>query len=54
MYWWGDGVACCMNMDRMKNTLRRLAAMEADFTVFPGHGESTTLAREKQYNPYMR
>ena len=35
-------------------SLRRLAAMEADFTVFPGHGESTTLAREKQYNPYMR
>ena len=38
----------------IQNSLRRLAAMEADFTVFPGHGESTTLAREKQYNPYMR
>ena len=35
-------------------SLRRLAQMEADFRVFPGHAESTTLAREKKYNPYMR
>ena len=35
-------------------SLKRLAGLEADFTVYPGHGESTTLAREKQYNPYMR
>lgn len=36
------------------SSLNRLKKMEADFTVFPGHGESTTLAREKRYNPYMR
>ena len=35
-------------------SLRRLANMEADFTVYPGHGESTTLAAEKRYNPYLR
>jgi glyoxylase-like metal-dependent hydrolase (beta-lactamase superfamily II) len=35
-------------------SLRRLSNMEADFTVYPGHGESTTLAQEKRYNPYMR
>ena len=35
-------------------SLRRLSAMEADFQVFPGHGESTTLAEEKRYNPYLR
>ena len=35
-------------------SLGRLAKMEADFTVCPGHGESTTLAAEKRYNPYMR
>jgi glyoxylase-like metal-dependent hydrolase (beta-lactamase superfamily II) len=35
-------------------SLRRLAAIKDDLQVFPGHGESTTLAREKQYNPYMR
>ena len=35
-------------------SLKRLSAMEADFRVFPGHGESTTLAAEKRYNPYLR
>ena len=35
-------------------SLRRLSDMEADFTVYPGHGESTTLAVEKRYNPYMK
>ena len=36
------------------NSLKRLSAMEANFWVFPGHGESTNLTAEKQYNPYMR
>ena len=35
-------------------SLGRIASMEADFRVFPGHGESTTLAQEKKYNPYIR
>ena len=35
-------------------SLRRLASIEANFRVFPGHGESTTLAEEKRYNPYMK
>ncbi len=35
-------------------SLKRLSGMEANFRVFPGHGESTTLAEEKKYNPYMR
>lgn len=39
---------------QMMQSLRRLAAIEADLTVYPGHGESTTLAQERQYNPYMR
>ena len=34
-------------------SLNRLAGLEGDYRVFPGHGESTTLAQEKQYNPYM-
>ena len=38
----------------IQNSLKRLAGMEADFAVYPGHGESTTLADEKRYNPYMR
>ena len=35
-------------------SLCRLKQIEADLQVFPGHGESTTLEQEKQYNPYMR
>ena len=38
----------------MLESLRRLASLEADHHVHPGHGGSTTLAREKQYNPYLR
>ena len=35
-------------------SLARLAELDDTLRVFPGHGESTVLAREKQYNPYMR
>ena len=28
--------------------------LEGDYTVYPGHMDSTTLAREKQYNPFIR
>ena len=35
-------------------SLKRLAGMEGNFRVYPGHGPDTTLAAEKQWNPYMR
>ena len=35
-------------------SLHRLASFETDYRVLPGHGESTTLAQEKRYNPYLR
>ena len=35
-------------------SLLRLAAMEEDYTCYPGHSGSTTLAREKQYNPFIK
>ena len=38
----------------LRRSLARLAALEADPTVYPGHGESSSLAREKRYNPYLR
>ena len=31
-----------------------LKGVEGEFAIHPGHGESTTLALEKQYNPYMQ
>ena len=35
-------------------SLRRLRELETNYWVCPGHGESTTLAQEKRYNPYLR
>ena len=35
-------------------SLHRLAALEPNYWVLPGHGGSTTLRDEKKYNPYMR
>ena len=38
----------------MRASLDRLAEMEGDFTVYPGHGPSTTLSYEKLYNPCLQ
>ena len=38
----------------IQESLHALAQIPENLRVFPGHGESTTLAQEKQYNPYMR
>jgi glyoxylase-like metal-dependent hydrolase (beta-lactamase superfamily II) len=38
----------------IQRSLKRLALIEAALIVHPGHGESTTLAAEKLYNPCMR
>ena len=38
----------------LKESLRRLAGLEGNYRVFPGHGESTTLSAERKYNPYIR
>ena len=42
------------NSKLLRQSLQRLAEMEDGLKVYPGHGESTTLAKEKLYNPYMR
>lgn len=34
-------------------TVKKIAAIEADYDIFPGHGEPTTLSHERVYNPYM-
>ena len=39
---------------QIQASLARLADLDADYIVYPGHGSSTTLAAEKRYNPYMR
>lgn len=39
--------------DRLALSLRRLVEMEGDRTVYPGHGPSTTLERERRSNPFL-
>ncbi len=41
------------NIDDMMKTLKRLATLSGDFCILPGHGEGTTLSRERAENPYM-
>lgn len=38
----------------MVASFKRLATIDGDYTVLPGHGESTTLSHEKNYNTLMR
>ena len=35
-------------------SLNRLANLTKNYTVYPGHGERSTLEAEKNYNPYLR
>ena len=39
--------------DQMLSSLRRMAELPGDYLVYPGHGEPTTLARERQSNVFM-
>ena len=38
----------------ISKSLNRLAALEGNFWILPGHGPSSPLRDEKKYNPYMR
>lgn len=42
------------SMRLMMASLRRLGQLEGDLQVLPGHMETSTLAAERQYNPYLR
>ena len=39
---------------KMWDSLARLAALEEDYLVLPGHGEGSTLSAEKRGNPYLQ
>lgn len=41
------------SMQQMKASLARLAKLDPDTSVFPGHGSPTSIAREVASNPYM-
>ena len=38
----------------LTRSLRKLATLDGDWTVYPGHGEATTLARERRDNYFMQ
>lgn len=37
-----------------KQSLQKIKELKIDAVMYPGHGESTTLAQEKQSNPYLQ
>ena len=37
----------------MKKSLKRLAGLSGEYTVYPGHGEATSLSHERAHNPYI-
>ena len=39
--------------DDMKASLKRLAALQENYNVYPGHGDYSTLNYEKSCNPYL-
>ena len=40
--------------DAMTASLKRLHALQGDYSVLPGHGSTSTLSRERVTNPYMK
>lgn len=39
---------------KMMQSVRKIANLSGDYTIFPAHGSSTTLQVEKRTNPYMK
>ena len=39
--------------DKMMSSLARLAKLEGDYDVYPGHMETTTMTRERRNNMYL-
>ncbi|MBP1543730.1 MAG: MBL fold metallo-hydrolase [Oscillospiraceae bacterium] len=37
----------------MQRSLRKISEIQGDYTVYSGHGSSTTLSFEKKYNPFL-
>ncbi|MBQ5957001.1 MAG: MBL fold metallo-hydrolase [Clostridia bacterium] len=43
----------CSSWDKMKASLEKIALIEGDYNVYPGHGTSTTLKYELDNNPFL-
>lgn len=42
------------DVDEIKKSVNRLIGLDFNYNVYPGHGYSTTIDKEKKYNPYVR
>ena len=42
------------NWNTIQTSLHRLAQIQDNLTVYPGHGSATNLNRERNFNPYLR
>lgn len=38
----------------IERSIKRLYALDGDFTVYPGHGDATTLNHERKFNSFIR
>ena len=46
----GSATSMC---DLISNLKAKILTLDENLTVFPGHGGATTIAYEKQINPYL-
>lgn len=42
------------NLKVLQRSLKKLMSLPLETKVYPGHGDSTTIAREKEYNMFIR
>ena len=42
------------DFEQMKKSIKKLYALKGDYNVYSGHGEDTTLSRERVYNMFIR
>ena len=42
------------NYNEIINSVKRLAVLDGDYKVFPGHGMASSLERERNFNSYIK
>lgn len=42
------------SMDEMKESIKKIITYPKDITLYPGHGDKTTLSYELEHNPYIK
>ena len=42
------------NIGQLRQSLRKLSALQGDMPIYAGHNEETTLAQERKTNPFMQ